>query len=1257
MESDHNATPESMQESSSMPKTKVDEVNLDGVQVSSSNSGTPLCNGDNAFNMAPKVETAPDLHKQTIIVDNQIICASMPIEGSNTEKVSPVGAEEVSSVLTESHTGKERKFLRSEAERPQELWVQCDKCRKWRHVPTELDGSIKAMTKWTCRDNVDKRFADCSIPQEKSDDEINQAIGYSEISNGENDIVNGQVDLVLRHAELNDVTVQTKNCWTLIKQSIYTHRKRKQLSHDEVMVCACEPPKDGSPGCGDGCLNRELCIECVPDACPCGEQCSNQRFQKRLYAKVEYFRCGKKGFGLRVLENIPIGSFIIEYVGEVLDLQEHEARQKEYAQKGQKHFYFMALSRDEVIDACKKGNFGRYINHSCNPNCQTEKWTVNGEVCIGFFAKRDLVKGEEVTFDYNYVRVLGAAAKKCECGTPECKGFIGGDSDIPSVVVENESDIEEPDPIVIIDGSDDRDATDSIKPSETPKVRSIKITKAHASDTERNISLKKVNVKKLRRPKPVSVSNSCNTFSAKGLTCNTSGRPEGVEEKLNEMLDANGGLAKRREIAKHYLQLLVVTFTSGDASGEASGSTRDLSMVLDALLKTESRTLLTRILAMNGLQLLDILIKKHSKDFNKTPIIRKLLKILHNLALKRVITQELLNSMPKGSGVTSFEESISNLTRHSDQEVQRLARHIQTNWRLLPVGKTLDGKHMHNGTWNVKHNNQNWRRFPQNACGFPNNKYKAPSKNLELSSQVIGDDKTLKGETVDNIHNRESMEKKVIEGSNEWKFPGDQSIPRSGKQCAESCPMGPFVGDHVQEHRIENIGILEQMTDHTPNQELHQNHFLENEQSADHVKIEGQKSHGQPSLSACPDDKHFSQSSKNNAFAKNLTGRWPNRYAYNGSHWKDKSIPSISSSALADPKPPDKSMERQHMVPTIPNMQHQMTMPPLPSVIGGTPAMPPGNQIGEIPMQNGLTPQMPVAFGIPIEIFQQLHGLPIRRMENLAPRAPRSEGGRGAPAIPCRLPCEHFSMQPMTNNFRASGGPPALPHPLSSRDVFRHPPPRAPPLPRAPRPSNLCSGHRQLQNNQRAFQNSINGIALQSDKILSEVRQIPEPEPPVPGLSPPHVLEGSTRIKYNSPVFSETGDIKRSIMDKRGMQTISLSTGSSVDKKIGDKSEDAGNQHNENNLLGSDGKGSLKNAVACTANGSDSQNKNSSVGRISVTPKNISLAESSGLCYTDCCDGRIGQNEVPELNLKVEACKFDIAGKSSFQDRQCKEAG
>lgn len=63
----------------------------------------------------------------------------------------------------------------------------------------------------------------------------------------------------------------------------------------------------------------------------------------------------------------------MEYVGEVLQYDEFMDRCKEYEKKDQKHFYFMALNADEIIDASKKGNTSRFINHCCDPNCETQK--------------------------------------------------------------------------------------------------------------------------------------------------------------------------------------------------------------------------------------------------------------------------------------------------------------------------------------------------------------------------------------------------------------------------------------------------------------------------------------------------------------------------------------------------------------------------------------------------------------------------------------------------------------------------------------------------------------------------------------------------------------------------------------------------------------------------------------------------------------------------------------------------------------------
>ena len=59
-----------------------------------------------------------------------------------------------------------------------------------------------------------------------------------------------------------------------------------------------------------------------------------------------------------------------------------------------------------------QGALGRFINHSCRPNCETQKWMVRGELAIGLFASEDIPAGVELTFDYNFER-YGDKVGKC----------------------------------------------------------------------------------------------------------------------------------------------------------------------------------------------------------------------------------------------------------------------------------------------------------------------------------------------------------------------------------------------------------------------------------------------------------------------------------------------------------------------------------------------------------------------------------------------------------------------------------------------------------------------------------------------------------------------------------------------------------------------------------------------------------------------------------------------------------------------------
>lgn len=59
--------------------------------------------------------------------------------------------------------------------------------------------------------------------------------------------------------------------------------------------------------------------------------------------------------------------------------------------------YMFRLDEERVVDATISGGLARYINHSCNPNCVTEKVEVDRELRIIIFAKRRIARGEEVS--------------------------------------------------------------------------------------------------------------------------------------------------------------------------------------------------------------------------------------------------------------------------------------------------------------------------------------------------------------------------------------------------------------------------------------------------------------------------------------------------------------------------------------------------------------------------------------------------------------------------------------------------------------------------------------------------------------------------------------------------------------------------------------------------------------------------------------------------------------------------------------------
>ena len=93
------------------------------------------------------------------------------------------------------------------------------------------------------------------------------------------------------------------------------------------------------------------------------------------------------------LEDIQKGQFVIEYCGEVIDEKECDKRLKKIAST-QSNFYFLNFEKDLYIDAGPKGNLARFMNHSCEPNCVTQKWVVNNLTRVGLFALHDIPSGK-----------------------------------------------------------------------------------------------------------------------------------------------------------------------------------------------------------------------------------------------------------------------------------------------------------------------------------------------------------------------------------------------------------------------------------------------------------------------------------------------------------------------------------------------------------------------------------------------------------------------------------------------------------------------------------------------------------------------------------------------------------------------------------------------------------------------------------------------------------------------------------------------
>ncbi|XP_011194965.1 probable histone-lysine N-methyltransferase set-23 [Zeugodacus cucurbitae] len=183
---------------------------------------------------------------------------------------------------------------------------------------------------------------------------------------------------------------------------------------------------------------EDLIYECS-SACKCDpSKCSNRLVQNgpRAGLKVVHSNIFKSK-GLISSELIPRGGFICEYAGEILSFKEASKRLKKYEQILDKNYilFMKEWNKNQVlknpittiIDPTQKGNIGRYINHSCDPNCEIRCVRIDCPIPkIAVFAKRDIKAGVELCFHYNGGDeiLLKVQRRLCLCRSANCSGYM-----------------------------------------------------------------------------------------------------------------------------------------------------------------------------------------------------------------------------------------------------------------------------------------------------------------------------------------------------------------------------------------------------------------------------------------------------------------------------------------------------------------------------------------------------------------------------------------------------------------------------------------------------------------------------------------------------------------------------------------------------------------------------------------------------------------------------------------------------------------
>ena len=140
--------------------------------------------------------------------------------------------------------------------------------------------------------------------------------------------------------------------------------------------------------------------------------------------RIQVRRSGVHGKGVFALQDIGEGETLIEYKGEVVSWEEAQDRHP-HDPSDPNHTFYFHVNEDRVIDGGVRGNAARWINHSCDGNCEADER--DGRIFI--VALRNISAGEELSYDYGLIIEERYTPKlkaeyPCWCGSKNCRGTL-----------------------------------------------------------------------------------------------------------------------------------------------------------------------------------------------------------------------------------------------------------------------------------------------------------------------------------------------------------------------------------------------------------------------------------------------------------------------------------------------------------------------------------------------------------------------------------------------------------------------------------------------------------------------------------------------------------------------------------------------------------------------------------------------------------------------------------------------------------------